>query len=222
MRKLISCSVLALAGLAVSSPAKAVTFVVANGSVESFAASKIAGVGAKVVTFDVNAPLPAGVVVNGGTLMTGTSGSGAQPFGSDGSHYLSVVGGQQAEVRDTFALGGYGAISLYLGSIDTYNTVSILDTAGSVIASFAGSAFASPANGNQGSAQTNRLLTFSRSSGDSAFGGVRIQSGQNSAEVENVRFSSPIPEPASWAMMLAGFGVVGFVMRRRQGRVSFA
>jgi PEP-CTERM motif len=31
-----------------------------------------------------------------------------------------------------------------------------------------------------------------------------------------------VPEPATWAMMLAGFGVVGFSMRRRQVRVSFA
>lgn len=33
----------------------------------------------------------------------------------------------------------------------------------------------------------------------------------------------PIPEPATWAMMLAGFGAVGYSMRRRQNvKVSFA
>lgn len=31
-----------------------------------------------------------------------------------------------------------------------------------------------------------------------------------------------VPEPASWAMMLAGFGIVGGVMRRRSGTVSVA
>lgn len=33
-----------------------------------------------------------------------------------------------------------------------------------------------------------------------------------------------VPEPATWAMMIAGFGMVGFAMRRRQSaaRVSFA
>lgn len=34
-----------------------------------------------------------------------------------------------------------------------------------------------------------------------------------------------VPEPATWAMMLAGFGAIGFAMRRRrahQPRVSFA
>jgi hypothetical protein len=32
----------------------------------------------------------------------------------------------------------------------------------------------------------------------------------------------PVPEPASWAMMIAGMGVVGASMRRRAARVAFA
>lgn len=31
---------------------------------------------------------------------------------------------------------------------------------------------------------------------------------------------APIPEPASWAMMLGGFGLVGGLIRRRQGRAT--
>ena len=31
-----------------------------------------------------------------------------------------------------------------------------------------------------------------------------------------------VPEPASWAMMIAGFGLVGGMMRRRVARVSYA
>lgn len=31
---------------------------------------------------------------------------------------------------------------------------------------------------------------------------------------------SPVPEPATWAMMLVGFGAVGFGMRRRQSRTA--
>jgi len=34
--------------------------------------------------------------------------------------------------------------------------------------------------------------------------------------------ASPVPEPASWAMMMAGFGIVGYAMRRRRAVVRFA
>lgn len=33
---------------------------------------------------------------------------------------------------------------------------------------------------------------------------------------------SPAPEPASWAMMIGGFGVVGATMRRRKAALRFA
>jgi PEP-CTERM motif len=36
-----------------------------------------------------------------------------------------------------------------------------------------------------------------------------------------VRYPDAIPEPASWALMLAGFCIVGGAMRRRAARVSF-
>jgi hypothetical protein len=39
----------------------------------------------------------------------------------------------------------------------------------------------------------------------------------------SIRFSSPIPEPATWGLMLLGFGMVGTGLRaRRQTRVTFA
>ena len=33
-------------------------------------------------------------------------------------------------------------------------------------------------------------------------------------------FAAAVPEPASWAMMIAGFGVVGGALRRRKTRTS--
>jgi hypothetical protein len=39
----------------------------------------------------------------------------------------------------------------------------------------------------------------------------------------NLTFTpSAVPEPATWAMMVGGFGLVGFGLRRRRGQVQFA
>jgi hypothetical protein len=37
-----------------------------------------------------------------------------------------------------------------------------------------------------------------------------------------VLVTSPIPEPAAWAMMIAGFALVGATMRRRKATVAFS
>jgi len=53
------------------------------------------------------------------------------------------------------------------------------------------------------------------------FGGTANQTG-----FDNITFGSdtpgnPVPEPATWAMMIAGLGLVGASMRRRRVAVSF-
>lgn len=51
-------------------------------------------------------------------------------------------------------------------------------------------------------------LSFSSSPGEGNFYG---------AALDSVSVSSAVPEPATWAMMLLGFGLVGFGMRRGRG-----
>jgi hypothetical protein len=40
--------------------------------------------------------------------------------------------------------------------------------------------------------------------------------------VENLSFSPGVPEPATWAMMVSGFGLLGMALRRKQAAVRFA
>lgn len=48
---------------------------------------------------------------------------------------------------------------------------------------------------------------------------VKIENGDATGGL-GIIYGSVVPEPATWALMLAGFGMVGFAMRRR--RVAFA
>lgn len=211
-------------------PAQAATFVVTDGGAATFAASQTTNPGDKLVTFnDFPTGVPAGISVSGSgdafIVSDSESGQFAEPFGSDGSDYLAVLTGGTATILDTTNTG-YTGLSFYLGSIDTYNTFELLDNVGAVIASYTGSAFLGGPSGDQGLPTTNRLVSFTRGATDPLFGGIRFSSSQNSAEVDNVRFNSPVPEPTTWAMMLVGFGLLGASMRRRKqsvhGRVRFA
>ena len=50
--------------------------------------------------------------------------------------------------------------------------------------------------------------------GRESFGGTFSNWASNNNE--HAFFLNAVPEPASWAMMIAGFGLVGAAMRRRE------
>lgn len=198
----------AAAGLTLAaSPASAVTFTSTAGSTSSFAAP--AG-----TVVDFNGGLPTGVTLSGSDYgyATGSSFNGAEPAFSDGSRYLAVYGNGTATLA---ADAAYQAISIFLGSIDSYNTISLLSTTGAVLASYTGADLAPTANGSQDSSVTNRRITFTASAGET-FGAIVFGSGGNSLEVDNVVFS--VPEPSTWALMFLGFGMIGATARYRRGR----
>ncbi|MBB3693287.1 FxDxF family PEP-CTERM protein [Sphingomonas sp. BK580] len=60
--------------------------------------------------------------------------------------------------------------------------------------------------------QLNRLVVTGVSRGNGAYGG----------QATFTPISSAVPEPATWAMMIMGFGVVGYAMRRRRTAVRFS
>ena len=143
----------------------------------------------------------------------------------------------------TFDFSGYApgvsSLSLYVGSIDSYNKFSISTNLHNYV--FNGSNFLNH-DGDQSSSFTNRRVFFVLGSGETlksielsstgiafeydtlavaASGGLRVHSLSIllGGEMETLLPAS-VPEPMSWALMLAGFGAVGVSLRQRRTAFS--
>jgi hypothetical protein len=167
------------------------------------------------ITYDFDSNIPTGTnpadIVGPGS----TANAYAQPLASLG-HFFSV--GPSTTASGGFSLGSnIGSFSFIWGSIDTYNTLT-LTTAGGVY-TYSGTYIASliptPANGNQGAPQTNPIVTFFLSGADQNGVSLSLASTQNAFEIDDVAVNG-VPEPATWAMMLLGFGAIGVAVRRRR------
>jgi len=183
---------------------------------------------AVMFSFDPGAASPDGAfsVINAFNDATGITGSnfqiktppsdgnGATPANSipAGTPYLSVLGGGFANV----SLGGaFSAFQFDWGSIDSYNTLTIHSSIGDV-AVVPGGNFPNTANGDQFAPGTNGLFTVRATAGET-FTGITLASGSNSFEIDNLAVTGGVPEPASWALMIMGFGSAGVMLRRRRG-----
>jgi len=151
-------------------------------------------------------------------IQSGSNSSGADPaVGDQGDPYLSVLGGQSASFDFTgFAGGGLSQLGLDYGSADAYNTFILLLTGGGSM-SFTGQDLINigTANGDQASPRTNGRLTFNADPGV-AITGLVLSSSSNSLETDNYGAIAAVPEPSTWATMLAGFAMIGFSIRKRQ------
>jgi hypothetical protein len=104
--------------------------------------------------------------------------------------------------------------SVYWGSVDSYNFVDFLTTDNTVVATFSGTQL--PVfNGNQRERITNPRVTFLIDGMDRVTK-VRMRSTSNAFEYDTIAVrEGPMPEPGTWVLMIAGFGLVGAAMRRR-------
>lgn len=201
--------------------------------------SATAATAAPTFTFDSNAHSPSSAgftVINSFTSLTGyTAISGnvqikTPPADSDGAppptsvpsgtSYLSVLGG--GSVTYTFA-APVGGVQFDWGSVDTYNTVTLLSAAGNfvIVPGTTPNILFPTTNGDQGFSGSG---LFTALGNGVTFTGITFASSSNSLEVDNLA-TSAVPEPASWAMMLAGFGMLGMGLRRRgkqSVRVTYA
>ena len=156
---------------------------------------------------------------SGGTIRTGNIVNLAAAPAFDGTHY------EAAEFGNSFTLTGpiLKSMSVYIGSLDTYNLITFKG-AGGFTQSFSGSALFAPANGNRTSANTNRQFFFTFSAADEV-DQVVFSSGKPAFEFDNIYAAvSGVPEPATWTMMILGFGMAGFLLRgeRRKGVAALA
>ena len=167
--------------------------------------------------FNSNTP-PAGYSITGnnfGYYTNSIPNVAAAPFG-DTTQYLAVLGGGSATISLPKALKSF---SIYIGSVDFYNNVT-LTLAGGGTQSFTGTTLPGGSDGSQTSGNTNRRYFFV-ADGNERITGLTLSSSTNSFEVDNLA-TGAVPEPASWALMIAGIGMVGVAQRRRRMTVISA
>ena len=173
---------------------------------------------------DFDAGLPGGVTLTGnGSIVAGSTGRHASPS-LDRTPYLSVPENGGAGTATLDWSGKFGSkvrsASFYWGSIDGYNSVDLRDAAGNVFFTLSGNDIP-PHDGNQSAANTNRRVFFTLGKGET-LSGFNFNSTGIAYEVDTVSLNNAVPEPATWALMIAGFGMVGAAVRRHRATPTVA
>lgn len=209
MRKYLCGAAAAVAAIGLASPASAATMLFTPGG-------------------SVGANLPAWTVINAFETDTGVSGTvnvdykiKSPPSDGEGAvipnstpagtNYLSVLGGGTVDIA---LPGGTTAFAFDWGSLDTYNTLRVFLGGGGFLDFIPGGNIPSPGNGNQFLPNTNGLFQLFGDPGET-FTSLQLTSNSNSFEIDNLAVA-PVPEPATWLMLILGFGLVGGVLRRRE------
>ena len=138
----------------------------------------------------------------------------AAPVGSTGA-FWSVGNYPSTQVGPgelTFSGTGALYVGFLWGSVDSYNTVTFWSGV-TQLGSYTGSYALNPANGNQSASGQVYFNAFSTSG--QAITRITFASPlQNAFETDNFAVTA-VPEPETYAMLLAGLGLMGTIVRRR-------
>lgn len=217
MRKLVACALLASAAMAASAPATAAQFIQQNNGpfdnkIKAFSDSDHPAEGLSVFgKTDVGDHL---VKFTGNTKLSITGGTGfaqIKDFSTNDGAWNSLTIG-----FDTYAHGftGLEFSVQYQGSGELELEAFFLDGSPSQKFSY------NDIGGNTG-------FYLSAAAGE-VFSHVVLSSGKapffqfKQAEIGIAAAPPPVPEPATWAMMIGGLGLVGAAMRRRAHTTQFA
>lgn len=135
--------------------------------------------------------------------------SGTLP--NDATNYLTVIPNTTATL--TRNSGYMTSFSFYMGSPDPYNYVTLHGLGGYTEVINGDTITASSPGGSTQEWSWGKRINLD-------FQGAKITSidftsGQIAFEVDNFAAAS-VPEPATWGLMIAGFGGIGAVLRRRR------
>lgn len=152
-----------------------------------------------------------------GTISRGTIYQADQPFADIPAN--TVLGGRFLAAGPTSSdpallsfTSAVSYISFLWGSPDTYNALTITDSTGATFNFTAGGLGFAQTNGNQSFSQYVQFVA----SANTTIASLRFTSnGTDAFETANYSIT-PIPEPETYALMLAGLAALGFVSKRRK------
>jgi len=137
------------------------------------------------------------------------------PPPGDTTNYFTVKSGGKATLTSA---QGMGSFSFYLGSPDTFNFVKFTDFGGNSF-TLQGAQIWSANTGDNGDQNWGRRVSYDFDG--AVIKTIEFSSTGNSFEFDSLA-SAPVPEPATWALMITGFGAAGAMVRRRRTASTFA
>ncbi len=121
--------------------------------------------------------------------------------------YLTVIPNGSATLQ---ALSGFKAFSFYMGSPDTYNSIQIFKDA-NLLHTVSGTTLVDgDTNQNWGFGQRINVNLDGQVANKIVFTSTEF-----SFELDNIAVAA-VPEPATWGLMIGGFGMAGAMLRRRR------